>query len=668
MKRSMRRLRHSHSQNEAADISAPQIQEEIIPKERSRSVTLPRTLRKNSLRLRSPRLSLRSPSRNFDSEHGEAEGDSEQIGGVIPRKSFFSTGSASKSFECSDRVRKNFSLPSLPTALQEEGGESGSTSVTSSDDSAESTARGKNVISSTVINVNQTEISDIKILSGDEEGGQSSCIDPALLDDGEAQRSYYSCWYSSSVCSALLMPCFPQHHEQSDNENDYELENPNVCVGGASSNARREDATEIECTFQPPVSEETDKIVSETKLVEQLGSLCLDRVPNNPSQWMQRPLLLVATPNSGMVIRRIRRVADPSYFIAPTEPSDFTNKFIISGKVQLPINNGKEEPRHSLVIDFETPIFAGTCMFRIRDSDTSTSHKNTQPVSTGQNYFAKFNRKFQMVIRGRFLLPDVIMADCVTGMLLDKRLATAGSSSTTCSESFGCPDVEVASQNAKMSRFRKSKHDKGESLPPKWVLRAVVKVAGFFSPRMDADLECAHPRILSPLCSSAQTAYLTKTADKSKTPLDEIHSEPTPDSYASLAHSLNKAAVKKNINAVQYRKRSFDAVYDERMLSLKHNSNQSGSSCPCFDPDAEYTFEFLQHLVDYNELSLDMGMAFGKMKLGAAIRGQPIRFIAALRSDTKGKSGDPSSPPLALKHVKCLWSFDLWHESLYTGG
>ncbi len=664
MKRSVRRLRYSHSQSEAADMAPLQIQE-VIPTKRSRSVTLPRTIRKNSLRLRSPRLSLRSLPRNFDSEHGDAEREIEQIGGVASRKSFFSTGSGSTSLECSNRVRKNFSLPSLPTALKEEVGESASTSVTSSDDSADTTARGNKVVSSTVINVNQNKISGIAISSADEEEGHSQCTDPASFDDAESERSYYSCWYSSSVCTALLMPCFPQQREQCD-ENDYELENTAVSDGDASSNIRGEDRTEIECTFQPPVSGRLEKSVCETQLVEQLGSLSVKGLPNNPSQWMQRPLLLVATPSSGMLIRQIRRVADPSYFDSPIQPSNFTNKFIIDGKLQLPINNGKEEPGHSLVIDFETPIFAGTCMFRIRDSDTCNSHENTQ--STSHNYFAKFNRKFQMVVRGRFLHPDIVMADCVSGMLLDKRLVTAGSPAATCSDSFGCAEPEIATHNARPSRLRKSKHDKGESLPPKWVLRAAVKVAGFFSPRMDADLECAHPRILTPLCSSAQTAYLTREADTCNTPLDEIHSEPNPDSNASLAHNLNKATVKKNINAVQYRKRSFDAVYDDRMQSLKRDPNQTGSSCPCFDPDAEYTFEFLQHLVDYNELSLDMGMAFGKMKLGAALRGQPIRFIAALRSDTKGKgSGGLSSSTLALKDLKCLWSFDLWHESIYIG-
>ena len=85
----------------------------------------------------------------------------------------------------------------------------------------------------------------------------------------------------------------------------------------------------------------------------------------------------------------------------------------------------------------------------------------------------------------------------------------------------------------------------------------------------------------------------------------------------------------------------------------------SGSNSSSYFDDSEYTFEFLQHLVDYNELSLDLGRAMGKMKLGAGLSGQPVR-IAALSNPKDAQRGLVGS---LLTAETCLWSFDLWHAS-----
>lgn len=705
MKPSVRLLRKSQSQNDGPNIHDTRIRDGSSPRNRSRSLSLSRSLSK-SLRIRSSKTDKNCPDTRSISNGSEGS----EINTSLSIKSFLSSGTNSKSLEDPNAARKIYHQ-SVLSVTEEAGAPSVSSTVNSSEDSTVSTVHGSDVLmSSTTINVNQTCSGNDPLISSIEKKGNdhSPCDYPDHLDGADAENSYYSCWYPSSVCSSLapmLMPCFPQNHELYDNENDYTEEHPEAKRDPFSYCQNGEDVTEIECTM------ETSSTVDENKqelLIEEdskKSGTCvtpqlqpqhhlpsyINKTMVRPSEWMQRPLLLVATPNSGMVVRRIRRVMDPSFFDSSESIENSTDNGLAGDKIQLPINNGKEDLQHSLVIDFETPTFAGSALFRIRDCNTSKSHSatsNAKNNNTGHDYFAKYNRKFQMVIRGKFLQPKVIMADCVSGMLLERRLATAGSPTIACAEELNCSgglelreNSNSLSQKTKMSRLKgKSKSDKSDNLPPKWALRAAVRVAGFFSPRMDGDLECANPRILSPLCSTAQTVYMTRGNEnsleggRSGTSLDGIHSEPHPHSRESLAYNLKKTSVKKSGTSVQYRKRAFDAVYDERVESLQSKANQMESSransndSPCFDPSAEYTFEFLQHLVDYNELSLDLGMALGKMRIGGAMRGQPIRLLAGLRSENNfKKNGNQTNCPLKLEDLNCLWSFDLWHESLRVG-
>jgi len=392
-----------------------------------------------------------------------------------------------------------------------------------------------------------------------------------------------------------------------------------------------------------------------------------DKLPP-PKGWIQN-LLLVSTPQSNMRINCIRRISEPSYFDCPSDVSLDNNQVI-----ELPINSGKEVD--SWVIDFETTVFAGTALFRIRGCDERKS-SSTESNDTTHDYFERYNRRFQLIVRGKFK-ERVVIADCMSGLLLDHPLnSSATASNMDCSDGIAWHgesetnssviEPPTSDKQKRVSKRRlkkgKSKTNDSSNLPPKWILRAAVKVAGVFSPRIDVDLECSHPRILTPLCSTAQTII---RHDNGLSPrLDGLHEEPCIDSNTSLVVDLCGLSPNKQSNNasndVQSRKRYSDAVYDKRVEYIADCSgHQTSSTSPCFDTDAEYTFEFLQHLVDYNDLSLDLGRVVGKVKLGAVLRGQPVRFISAAVK----QRGSSESKELTLKDVDCLWSFDLWHKSL----
>ncbi len=456
----------------------------------------------------------------------------------------------------------------------------------------------------------------------------------------------------SSKLRKLLLPCFPQNEVAGDSDSKFDEQRDN-------DHTDDDRMMQIECILEQALdNKNSDDLPTPTlQTVVTQNPLSISTLPPL-SEWNQYPLFLAATPgSSGMCIRRIRRTSERSYF---ETPKDYHSDACcaINKTIQLPINNGKEHPSNVRVIDFETKLFAGTALFRIRGcSGWKMEGNRVCDSTTTHDYFAKQNRKFQMVIRGKFK-SAVIMADCMSGLLLDHQLIT--SSSMNCVHGLSCSvESESHDKRNEVQKLKRGKSSRKDGLPSKLALRTAVKVAGIFSPRMDADLECASPRILSPLCSTAQTINVSRNIREGciSSRLEDSHAEPCFHSTASLVNDLCQSTTKPqttSMNSVQYRKSAFDAIYDAHISS-------TADASPCFDQDAEYTFEFLQHLIDYNDLSLDCGKVIGKIKLGGALRGQPVRLVSVVKRGIKNSLPGDS---INMDKFDCLWSFDLWQKSL----
>ncbi|KAL3783002.1 hypothetical protein ACHAW5_009099 [Stephanodiscus triporus] len=488
--------------------------------------------------------------------------------------------------------------------------------------------------------------------------------------DDENEHGLCDCFLSRLV---ELIPCFP-HNGLIDNER--------ISGDGETDNGNYDDRiSTIECILLQAFEDFREP--DSSPAIDTEHRLSSNGMMFPPSEWIHDPHLFVATPGSGMRICRIRRVSDPSYHESPepihSESYVGHDNFDKDQLMQLPINNGKEHPLHCRVIDFETKLFSGTALLRIRGSNgCRNNERDSKEDSTEHDYFGKHNRKFQLVISGKFKA-GVVMADCMSGILLDRQLVTTSDySNINCVEGLSCLDesdgiiknVGASDKDKRERSLKRVKRTHCDSLPSKWALRAAVKVAGVFSPRMDADLECASPRLLSPLCSTAQTIIVSRRNGRDfSTRLEAPLAEPPIHSDSSLVEDLRKSSTNDHSraakNRVQQRKSAFDAVYDAHAESQANSSRVNAS--PCFDPDAEYTFEFLQHLVDYNDLSLDLGKVIGKVRLGGALRGQPARFVSAVKQ-RRHTNPSPNESQWKLENCDFIWSFDLWHKSLILGG
>ena len=155
-----------------------------------------------------------------------------------------------------------------------------------------------------------------------------------------------------------------------------------------------------------------------------------------------------------------------------------------------------------------------------------------------------------------------------------------------------------------------------------------IKFLRFFSPQLDTKLDGDRPHSLSPLGSTPQSISLeTEESDF----LDGLREEPKDPTRTLLGNSsLSESSLQRG----KARKRDFDQLFVEK------------ASEPVTDPSKIYTFEFLQHLVNFEDFSVELGNMLGSIKLKETLDGQPLQFMA--------RHGE-----------KPLWSFDIWHECLW---
>eukprot|EP00521_Asterionellopsis_glacialis_P014972 CAMPEP_0195308328 /NCGR_PEP_ID=MMETSP0707-20130614/38171_1 /TAXON_ID=33640 /ORGANISM="Asterionellopsis glacialis, Strain CCMP134" /LENGTH=606 /DNA_ID=CAMNT_0040372595 /DNA_START=15 /DNA_END=1835 /DNA_ORIENTATION=- len=336
-----------------------------------------------------------------------------------------------------------------------------------------------------------------------------------------------------------------------------------------------------------------------------------------PDQWPQGPIMVRPTPGSGMKIKGVRYTSSSEYLATPTSSqtwwdvirqqddnvNDNSNHKMCEECMLLPVNNGNESNEHTLVTDFQSPLFEGSLLLRIRDTPSAKTGQVEEDDPT-HGYFHGMNRRYQAVIQGRFLEKEesLSMTDCVTGM----------------------------------SFYRKY-----GKLPPKWIVKGALKVIAFFAPQLDCQLDGPAPRSITPLGSTPQVLKVENNGGVGES-LAAIQEEP----IAAEETLLGKASdAPTSLTRARFRKKEFDKLY---VSKSKH---------PLVDPTKVYTFEFLQHLVNFTELEIELGSFLGNLQLKEVLNGQPLQFMA-------GKHEEDSKKLSSAKNT--LWAFDIWHEKLIS--
>jgi hypothetical protein len=84
----------------------------------------------------------------------------------------------------------------------------------------------------------------------------------------------------------------------------------------------------------------------------------------------------------------------------------------------------------------------------------------------------------------------------------------------------------------------------------------------------------------------------------------------------------------------KFRKKAFDKLFAAR-----------SPGTPSLKPENTYTFEFLQHLLNFTDFKVELGSMLGSIPLKDVLNGQAL-------------------PIMAFSPTHRLWSFDVLHEDL----
>jgi Protein of unknown function (DUF1769) len=163
-------------------------------------------------------------------------------------------------------------------------------------------------------------------------------------------------------------------------------------------------------------------------------------------------------------------------------------------------------------------------------------------------------------------------------------------------------------------------------------MKSAVNVIKFFAPQLDAKADGPNPHTFSPLGSTPQTIIVDKCDAPRVVDMAGSLKEPVDDEHTLMQSASSSAST---IQRARHRKKSFDKIFSDKDKTF------------ATDLDKIYTFEFLQHLINFDDLSVTIGSVFGSISLGDILDGQPIQILARHQEEN-------------------LWSFDVWHELLYA--
>jgi Protein of unknown function (DUF1769) len=343
------------------------------------------------------------------------------------------------------------------------------------------------------------------------------------------------------------------------------------------------------------------------------------------------------------------------------------------------------------VIDFETLLFVGSLLLRIKDvvpfsindkqQGSSRSNNNNKDAtsnsttSSTSSYFDGKRRKFQAVVTGKFKKQSsqqtrqtqlLKMSNCITGQTFTRRAGR---------------------------------------LPAPYIVHGLVKFITLLAPQLQVTLHGDAPRFTSPLVSTAQTCLVQhgcntssdcNTANRNhdndaagaavvvSMDLEAEIEEPPPNDPTSLLYDIVKqhGALSSSSSwtvatRIKHRKKVFNQLYAESKQQSS-SAAQDGDDDhhhhrrrrhpqhhrqPVFEVDKVYTFEFYQHLLHFNDeddLKVDVGIGNMRIGLSQPLNGQPLKFMAAaaaVHDQANNTEHEGDEQP--------LWSFDIWHASLY---
>ena len=330
------------------------------------------------------------------------------------------------------------------------------------------------------------------------------------------------------------------------------------------------------------------------------------------------------TPSSGLKVKGIRLSGKSEYLWTPDDvtcawprrlaeywkrdpPKTSLESYRVCPRcVIVPMNNGNEPEGESLITEFESELFDGSMLLRMRHTEGTTK----EPYSDNKGYFHGMNRRYQVVMRGRFK-KSVDWTDCFAGLQLERPVT---------------------------------------NMPPKYVVKGALKVISFFAPQLRAKFNGPRPHSLTPLGSTPQSLRVSEPG--SGVPLEGTHVEPLETSETLVGKASTQSS---SLSRARVRKRAVDKLVAQ---GLKQHESMLRTL-----PEKEYTMEFLQHLFQASDFTVQLGPLLGQLCLIDSLDGQPLQILSLHQEHSLTSS--MTKEELTQVPQTPIWSFDVWYERLY---
>jgi Protein of unknown function (DUF1769) len=130
--------------------------------------------------------------------------------------------------------------------------------------------------------------------------------------------------------------------------------------------------------------------------------------------------------------------------------------------------------------------------------------------------------------------------------------------------------------------------------------------------------------------------------------IEASQEEPSEDANTLLGHSSTATS---SLQRARYRKKHFDKLYTD---------SKAATQPLMTDPKKVYTFEFLQHLLSFDDFSIELGSLLGSVPLQTILNGQPLQIMASHQHPIPRQKANEHNHVMQNR----LWSFDIWHEIL----
>ena len=184
-------------------------------------------------------------------------------------------------------------------------------------------------------------------------------------------------------------------------------------------------------------------------------------------------------------------------------------------------------------------------------------------------------------------------------------------------------------------------------LPPKWIVNGALNIVRFFAPQLQTNITGPRPYSLTPLGSTPQS-LLVLDDDIDAASMELPQEEPREHGHTLMGHASTATS---SMQRARHRKKLFDKLYAS-------SSSEGGASLQT-DPSKLYTFEFLQHLLSFDDFAIELGSIVGSVPLQNVLHGQPLQIMAS-----QGRPVPLSE--LQTRGQNRFWCFDIWHEMLLS--